>query len=143
MVTREINRLLTSFTRTVRPRMHFASLSNLKSEVWPLLIYSHIAFKLLKHLRKFAAHSTWYVSPDLQTIHKLDFVLLLNYSFDGIYLYFFAIIIISKIMYTFENYGGGDRSERFSTIWTIINRMYYFFIPSPKKKQQFYDFKTL
>ena len=37
-------RLSTSFTPTVRPRVHFASLSSFKSEVWPLLIYSHIAF---------------------------------------------------------------------------------------------------
>ena len=37
MVTREINslgRLSTSFTRTVRPRMHFASLSSLKSDLF-------------------------------------------------------------------------------------------------------------
>ena len=37
--------LPTSFTQTVRPRMHFASLSSLKLEVWPLILHLHISFK--------------------------------------------------------------------------------------------------
>ena len=53
-------RLWTSFTRTVRPRIHFALLSSLKSEVWPLLIYSHIAFKRNRKLCKASIRPLYY-----------------------------------------------------------------------------------
>ena len=84
MVTQEINSLWktssTSFTRTVRPRMHFASLSSLKSEVSPLYTRTLPLINYFTIIDQHNSHDKYTHKKALKhTIGNLSTVILLDF----------------------------------------------------------------